>query len=147
MQKKRCFDCGKTKSVELFHRRANRNADGNYYSTQCLTCYDQDSLLFVYTTKRSDQFFYLNKYSLTERDFQIMFVRQKGVCAVCGSTNEKRNKLFVDHDHSTGKVRGLLCHACNVKLGKLRDNPPKDSPFALYLAKALSMPSKRKSPK
>ena len=62
---------------------------------------------------------------------------QAGVCAVCGKGARKR-KLNVDHDHVTGKVRGLLCTRCNITLGKMRDKPPIGSALAKYIFHANS---------
>ena len=52
-------------------------------------------------------------YGLSVQQFNEMVKNQKGKCAIC----YQRKKLCVDHDHKTGKVRGLLCHGCNTYLG------------------------------
>jgi len=57
-------------------------------------------------------------YGLSEEDFNTMSERQGKACAICS----KVEPLVVDHDHSTGKVRGLLCHKCNRAIGSLGDN-------------------------
>lgn len=62
------------------------------------------------------------KYGLTLEDYQNMFERQNGVCAICEEIEEGR-MLAVDHDHKTNKVRGLLCGSCNRALGLFKDNP------------------------
>ncbi|WP_159083913.1 endonuclease VII domain-containing protein [Nocardioides terrigena] len=67
-------------------------------------------------------------YGLSHDDYLAMHDEQGGVCAIChepeGMTYKGKPKaLCVDHDHETGKVRGLLCAACNFALGKFRDNP------------------------
>lgn len=62
------------------------------------------------------------KYGLTLEEYQTMFDRQNGVCAICIGTEEGR-MLAVDHCHETEKVRGLLCGACNRGLGLFGDNP------------------------
>lgn len=59
----------------------------------------------------------LEKYSLTQDDFDFMKGCQNGKCAIC---NE--NHKVIDHSHKTGKVRGLLRIACNVGLGCFKDN-------------------------
>jgi hypothetical protein len=52
-----------------------------------------------------------------------MFEKQKGLCAICGKEGDGRwKKLCVDHCHSTGKVRELLCRNCNMVLGQVGDN-------------------------
>lgn len=46
---------------------------------------------------------------------------QSGVCAMCREAPQPRKRLSIDHCHATGKVRGLLCDACNLVLGYARD--------------------------
>lgn len=71
---------------------------------------------------------FLYKYGLTLAEYSQMVIDQKGLCAIC-SLPEVRKKasgpalLCVDHNHTTGKVRGLLCNNCNIMLGHARDNP------------------------
>jgi hypothetical protein len=69
------------------------------------------------------------KYGLTPADYANMLAAQGGVCAICNSAEPMKHKktgqafeLSVDHDHRTGKVRGLLCHACNTGMGKFEDS-------------------------
>lgn len=71
-----------------------------------------------------------NLYGITIDQYQDMLKEQNNLCAVCDNKesiiNVKSNKvqkLSVDHDHITGKVRGLLCTACNKGLGLLKDDP------------------------
>jgi hypothetical protein len=71
-----------------------------------------------------------NLYGINIEQYQAMLKEQSNLCAVCGNkesmVNSKSNKvqkLCVDHNHTTGKVRGLLCTACNKGLGMLKDNP------------------------
>lgn len=52
-----------------------------------------------------------------------MLLAQNGKCAICGTLPEPGRLLCVDHRHSDGVVRGLLCDHCNTALGHLRDNP------------------------
>lgn len=62
------------------------------------------------------------KYGITQVEYDTMLAAQGGACAICDSPNERRI-LAVDHHHSTGVVRGLLCDSCNNGLGRFRDNP------------------------
>ena len=58
------------------------------------------------------------EYGITLDDYNKMFNEQKGKCSICQKhKNELNKKLYVDHDHKTNKVRGLLCKNCNVALG------------------------------
>lgn len=62
-------------------------------------------------------------YGITLDDYNKMFADQAGCCATCGTHNSVTTKpLCVDHCHTTGLVRGLLCTQCNVALGLAKDN-------------------------
>jgi hypothetical protein len=74
-------------------------------------------------------------YGITCADYDRMLLEQNGVCAICGTTEpgHKKNYFCVDHCHATGKVRKLLCSACNVGLSRFKDNPELLRKAALYL--------------
>ena len=62
-------------------------------------------------------------YGMTVEDYARLHKWQGGVCAICGEKQTgTRKKLHVDHCHTTGQVRGLLCHGCNIGVGNL-DTP------------------------
>ena len=67
-------------------------------------------------------------YKITLNDFDEMVENQKGVCAICGNPEIAKSRyagikrLSVDHNHKTGKVRGLLCGTCNHGLGNFKDD-------------------------
>ena len=66
-------------------------------------------------------------YGITLKDYMRMLQDQKGLCKICNGVGFKmaehhKLQLVVDHCHSSGKVRGLLCHNCNRALGLLQDN-------------------------
>lgn len=58
------------------------------------------------------------KYKLTKLQYETMVMKQNGLCLGCGLVPKK---MCVDHDHMTGKVRGLLCSDCNFVLGFAKD--------------------------
>lgn len=62
------------------------------------------------------------EYGLTIEGYNSMLRGQKGKCAICSaSKNNDGKKLYVDHCHETGRIRGLLCRKCNTGLGLLGD--------------------------
>lgn len=61
----------------------------------------------------------IRQYGITIEQYEKMLERCGGLCEIC----YKSRKLHIDHDHKTGKVRGLLCFDCNTAIGKLGDNP------------------------
>lgn len=118
-------------------RDANRNAAGRYQRR----LHDDEYRLRLNAdtraryasksgaSKRSAQNTVLvKKYGITIDDFDDILAIQDGACAVCSCPEERRNpsgtikRLVVDHDHDTGKVRGLLCHNCNIALGLIHDD-------------------------
>jgi hypothetical protein len=66
---------------------------------------------------RKDPHLFLKEFRKSS-DFDEMKSRHGNVCNICGK-NQKKKELSIDHDHQTGKIRGLLCTACNVALGHL----------------------------
>jgi len=67
-----------------------------------------------------------SKYGMTVADYDRMLSDQEGGCAICGDDGQAgrwAGLLHVDHCHSTGAVRGLLCESCNLALGKFKDDP------------------------
>lgn len=68
---------------------------------------------------------YLKKYGITLDDYDRMADEQDHKCALCGQpeTTSNKERLCIDHDHETGKVRRLLCSNCNRAIGLLGDDP------------------------
>lgn len=76
--------------------------------------------------RRSDpdyqrEYHLLRKYGITLDDYQKLYDEQNGVCAICGKPCDL-GRLAVDHDHETGRIRGLLCRRCNTAIGLLGDS-------------------------
>lgn len=83
-----------------------------------------------------------HNYDLTQPEYDQMFREQNGVCAACGrlETREKNGKvvaLSVDHDHKTGKIRGLLCSSCNFALGHVKEDVDTLGKLIAYLLRDL----------
>ena len=105
----RCPACGRIKHLKHMSRHES--------NALCSRCYEKQ--------RQGDLALQLRvKYNLTLDEYRLMLERQRGVCALCGRPPTVRAKrLHVDHDHATGKVRGLLCISCNSGLGLLKDSP------------------------
>lgn len=62
-------------------------------------------------------------YGISINEYDALFTTQKGCCAICEKHQvELTRRLHVDHDHKTGKIRGLLCHYCNTSLGGFKED-------------------------
>lgn len=69
------------------------------------------------------------KYGISRGEYEALLQSQDGYCAVCSETEN----LYIDHDHHTGEVRGLLCAKCNTMLGMSDDSPSRLMAGAQYL--------------
>lgn len=72
-------------------------------------------------------------YGITAETYWQIYGFQGGTCYICQYAKGKTKRLFVDHDHQTGEVRGLLCNRCNRMLGFARDDPEYFFRAARYL--------------
>ena len=81
----------------------------------------------------------LSGYGLSVEAHRSLVEKQGNVCAICGSApgawRANGGGLVIDHDHSTGMVRGLLCPSCNRGLGQFEDDPTRLLSAAKYLTK------------
>jgi len=77
-------------------------------------------------------------YGLNVEEFLALLVHQDGGCAICEKPldTDDHKGIHVDHDHATGKVRGLLCSSCNTGLGLLKDNAAVVKRALAYLKRA-----------
>lgn len=91
-----------------------------------------------YKLKRQDRDRF-RRFGISKEIFFAMLKNQNNNCAICGNPERGLNKygeirsLCTDHDHHTGKVRGLLCLLCNSAIGKLKDSPELLRKAALYI--------------
>lgn len=133
MESKTCTGCKQTKPLDQFYAK---RSDATRYRAKCKEChrikYKADYALGLGNYRD----YHLKKYwagsTVAEavENYERLFSAQKGVCKIC-KQEEVGKRLAVDHDHTTLKVRGLLCEDCNRALGLLRES----FDIALQLAK------------
>jgi Fe-S oxidoreductase len=73
---------------------------------------------------------YEKLHGLSREQYEALLQKQEHKCAICAA----KVPLDVDHDHQTGKVRGLLCRRCNMGIGFFNDAPDRIAKAAAYLA-------------
>lgn len=76
------------------------------------------------------------KYGISADEYAEMFAKQGGVCASCGDSPVGQGRYAdfdIDHDHATGRVRGLLCRDCNQGIARFHDDPERLEAAARYL--------------
>ena len=112
-----CSTCKVEKKYSEFNRHKNQPHGFGYLCKECLAKKHDP----VKTrTKRIKKVF-----GITFDDYNRMLKSQNNRCAICNSTatgNRRHKNLNVDHCHTTGKVRGLLCHGCNSGIGSMKDD-------------------------
>lgn len=97
----------------------------------------------IFNHKRKElnrDIYYKTRYNgFTVKDYEQLLKLQNNKCAICGLSHlivrEKNTYFHVDHCHSTGKIRGLLCNNCNISLGLLKDNIETIKNMVIYLEK------------
>ncbi len=73
--------------------------------------------------RKYDKLVRFKNHNITEEQYIEIFNKQKGRCNICGKhQDELKTALHIDHNHLTGKIRGLLCMKCNRGIGYLNDN-------------------------
>ncbi|WP_130876984.1 endonuclease VII domain-containing protein [Streptomyces syringium] len=102
---KRCPQCEKVKPHSEWERNKTSSDGWSSYCRECRAGRNRDSC-------------FRRKYGLSQDQLRDLVKRQGGVCVICLVAPAEH----VDHDHETGKVRGVLCFNCNSALGKLRDD-------------------------
>lgn len=77
-----------------------------------------------------------HKYGITMDDYEALLAEQDCKCGVCGVDLSTVKRSCIDHSHTTGKVRGVLCGHCNLGIGHLRDDPERLRAAIEYLERA-----------
>jgi hypothetical protein len=81
------------------------------------------------------------KHGITKKEYDKLFEESNGLCSVCRKPEQLQwkdgsiKRLALDHNHKTGKIRGLLCNGCNRALGYIHDDPDIARQLAKYLEK------------
>jgi hypothetical protein len=137
-----CNECKQKKYLNLFNKETD-SPDGR--QKKCKSCQSEIAILYRETEigkrnlARGKRYHNLRShYGLTSTDYDAMHAAQNGLCKICGKPETAsrlgtRRRLAVDHCHATGKVRFLLCAACNRGLACFRDDPNALEAAAKYL--------------
>ena len=120
-----CKDCNLEKPLDAFGKPTATRRHGKEYwyrKNDCLDCRNAKA-------REVNTFYHVkHKYGLDRETYEQMLASG---CEVCGT----HERLFVDHDHNTGEVRGILCNGCNSAEGFLKGNPDLAISLAAYMLK------------
>lgn len=117
---RRCSVCGEEKELDQFFRDRTRK-DG--YEARCKTCSTKlrEARRLGYTT------------GIPRHLYDALLITQQNKCAICDDPPAEGKSLLIDHRHSDGTARGLLCPRCNSGLGMFQDRPDRLEKAAEYL--------------
>ena len=129
----KCQNCGEEFSELDIKIRAGK---GKFC---CVECYNEYRKNNKRDEKEANRLYQKKcKYGLSEEEYYKLFKQQNNKCAICNKEFSDELKAFVDHDHITNQVRGLLCTHCNTLLGMSKDSVEILSKAIKYLQKQLS---------
>jgi hypothetical protein len=137
-----CRKCDTVKSFDAFPRRSNGRP-----SSWCKECTNAYTRAYVKTehgaarkkaaqdsyNARNPDYQVTYRYGLAPGQYDEMRAAQDDRCAICQTEDAGGHRWHVDHDHATGKVRGLLCASCNLGIGKMQDDPARLRAAATYI--------------
>lgn len=139
---KHCLSCNSLKPLGEFGK--NSQGAGGIQAT-CKSCKnDYNKQYYAANRDKERKRSRLKRYGLTDYLFANLWDKQCGECGICGvrlldigdyatGRNRPENACCVDHDHETGKVRGLLCMSCNLLIGYAKDSPARLDAAKKYL--------------
>lgn len=139
-----CPRCESMQAIQRFAKRGNGRPKG--WCIPCEAAYqeshaaspegrEQRRLGRAGWNNRNHEYFLKYRYGITLADYEALRITQTDRCAICGTDRPgiKITKWTVDHCHSSGKVRGLLCGSCNLGIGQFGDEPERLRAAAAYI--------------
>lgn len=140
-----CSGCKKRKQLKSFSKDRSRKSG---YRSLCRKCSSKHNknyrinnrvklLTYMRSWHRNNKG---KSFGISIEQYKTLKELQNNKCAICKNNETvvckgKLRELSIDHNHMTGKVRGLLCYACNVSLGLLKENTQTLKQMILYILK------------
>lgn len=122
---RRCKRCREVLPLSHFNSDSSRPDGTHPYCRACLTAYQRE-----YRNRNHDRLAPLRrrsnmrrKYGIAPDVFDALLMKQGSRCAICRCELDMGNHTCVDHCHSTGRIRGILCRKCNTGIGQFSDDP------------------------
>lgn len=137
MRYKTCTICKVDKIIQRF---GVNNAKPDRMQCHCKDC---DSILRK-KKREKDPVKYgsmhlKSRYGITLEQYNDIFAQQEGKCKICKKhQTQLKRKLAVDHCHTTGRVRALLCQLCNMAVGSIKEDPKIASELCRYLQEVVN---------
>ena len=139
---KTCNCCKELKPITDFKYHARKKFGG--YEAQCRECLNEKARIRWRKRKSPENSrvqHLWNRYQMRPHEYDELHEQQNGVCAICGGVQTYNRRLAVDHCHTTGLIRGLLCDGCNVGIGGLGESVQTLTNAIAYLQKHEERPA------
>lgn len=133
-----CPDCEEFLPRDAFSKNRSASSGLNTYCRGCAGIRIRESASRVHGGFR--HYHLQRRYGISAAEVDALIERQAGRCPICTQLLDER--AHVDHDHATGRVRGILCFNCNAGLGKYGDDPYRLIRAAGYLERTLPAPTR-----
>ena len=151
----KCAKCKEEKDDDRFYRNKNNKNNINSWCKDCMikhfatpeyrrkqkaenvtraTKWERDNPERASMNKRRSAM--KRNYGITLEDYERIFNEQNGKCAISGQTAKHGRHLLVDHDHATGKIRGLVTATVNLWIGYIENHPDWEVKIHEYLARS-----------
>ena len=118
-----CVGCNETKEASQFYYNWKREQ----FTSRCKPCHAASSKKLYQDKSKfrvlQNDSYYRRQYGITLIEVQELKEQHNNQCAICSIEFTENAKPRVDHCHRTQKIRGLLCHKCNLGIGLFKDNP------------------------
>jgi hypothetical protein len=115
-----CPKCKKTKSLVEFNKDIHTAFKIAIYCRECNK--KRSNLRYVNNKDEHRNTQLKSDYKITLNEYNEILIKQEYKCAICGNIKNGNRRMCVDHNHSTGEIRGLLCSRCNLGIGSFCDD-------------------------
>ena len=135
--------CNKCKIAQPYTNFYCLDIEKDYFSSECKKCEYKKSQKYYNEnkhkiSKKASNKHRMNKYGITEEQYNDILLSQNSLCGICNKPSDKT--LHVDHNHKTGKIRGLLCSGCNTGIGFFNEDIDSLTNAVKYLKSFLDSP-------
>ena len=124
VETRECTKCHRDLPETSFYKQRSKKSG---YKSHCKECVREQRREY-YSTPQGYKYSIEKSWrdkgvEFTVEEYDNLLQEQELGCAICGAqSNKNGTRLCLDHCHTTGKIRGLLCHYCNTSLGKFNDD-------------------------
>lgn len=123
MGTKKCSKCNQEKPLDAFYTDKRAKDGKTWKCKECDLACQRSRYASDPFREKNRRYKVKTKYGISLGDYDALLESQGGVCALCGTdTPGGRGRFNIDHDHQTGKIRGVLCSPCNLAIGLVKED-------------------------